>query len=530
MAAHRYWRLLITANNGDTAFTVVGELGLLDADYLPLTGLGTASASTTQGSQTAALGFDGDPNTYWESLINEPPPHWLAYDFGTGNAEEVAVATITADRDDERMPKDFEVQFSDDGLAWTTDTSFTGETEWDADNNELRGYGLAAAPPGDTRVSKAVAQVSTQFFAQAQVAKVFAQVTAQHASKARASKLTAQVAGAYPVLNYLAATLQETLRDGTYDYTNLTADTLQVHRLGAVHKGRALYVRARPRIGESYPTARFRALLYAAKSDGTPGALLQLSNEATGLVDGGFLDLVFPGQPKIGFGNYYVGIWSDSNVQLRGESVSLAEEQSTVFGGDPGTVFSGAPPASSDAPYLELFISQTAQTRQVGGPSGQQAADEALLAADTMRLGLFYNLQQTTYEAAAFETRESSANGQYRVVVYSEAGVLMAESQTCTGAVSAGPNVTTFASPLPLSAGLYYVGVVSDIGWDVALVPGGTDGTAPQEVAATFGSPPSDLTGATSATDAPVVSLLQQASLPIVPALKSPLLQVWAGI
>jgi len=56
-------------------------------------------------------------------------------------------------------PKDFSIQYSDDGTNWTTDTSFTGETLWQT--GEVRDFLLTGAVAGHTFWRVAIATVNS---------------------------------------------------------------------------------------------------------------------------------------------------------------------------------------------------------------------------------------------------------------------------------------------------------------------------------------------------------------------------------
>lgn len=135
MAAHRYWRIAITANNGN-ASTCLLTVRFFDAsifDEITISG-GTASASTTySGTYSADKAIDGDTHTGWNNAADMPC--WWQYDFGSGNEKTIAGVGIQAvyvagGFISSVAPKDFALQWSDDGTSWTSLISTSNQTVW----------------------------------------------------------------------------------------------------------------------------------------------------------------------------------------------------------------------------------------------------------------------------------------------------------------------------------------------------------------------------------------------------------------
>ena len=129
---HRYWRINITAVNGNLTSVSLANLELYTA--IPGANIasgGTASASSVfAGIYVASLAFNSQLNDFWNSAAGAP--QWLAYDFGAGN-EKAIVSVGLHGRDGpaaDQMPKDFDVQYSDNGSTWTTEWSVTNQTSW----------------------------------------------------------------------------------------------------------------------------------------------------------------------------------------------------------------------------------------------------------------------------------------------------------------------------------------------------------------------------------------------------------------
>jgi hypothetical protein len=141
VAAHRHWRLYVTANGG-SPYTSILELELLESVGGPdVTTPGMlATASSNYGAQVPAFAIEDTPldaSKYWESGGTSPPV-WLAVDLGAGNAKDIRGLTLRASVWVNETPKDFALQWSDDGLAWTTVQSWAGEVGWSS--GEFRAF------------------------------------------------------------------------------------------------------------------------------------------------------------------------------------------------------------------------------------------------------------------------------------------------------------------------------------------------------------------------------------------------------
>lgn len=146
MAAHLYWRLNISANNGGTTIAVA-ELAMYTAGAASssTTG-GTASASTTTGSQTASLAFDGSVSTYWQSTGTSAT---LQYQFAS--AVDIAAYAVTS-QSLTLAPLSWTLDWSDDGASWTTADTVSKQKDWGrytATANETR-YFTTGANAGGT--------------------------------------------------------------------------------------------------------------------------------------------------------------------------------------------------------------------------------------------------------------------------------------------------------------------------------------------------------------------------------------------
>lgn len=119
-AGHRYWRYYITERHDSFAIYIgIHETEMRAVAGGPdITGSGTAIASSyyTEGTE-AAKAVDNSTDTKWTAFYD--PGVWWGMDFGT--PVSVAEFTISNGADQPtRMPKAFQLQWSDDGSAWTT--------------------------------------------------------------------------------------------------------------------------------------------------------------------------------------------------------------------------------------------------------------------------------------------------------------------------------------------------------------------------------------------------------------------------
>lgn len=131
MAAHRYWRIYCTADqgNGNENYCSIGTIELhTSIGGAAITG-GTASADSTLGAFAASNAFDAGATTMWISGSGAYP-HWIAYDYGAGNEKDIVEFAILGRTDNVlyayQSPRDFQLQYSNDGSDWSTLYTITG--------------------------------------------------------------------------------------------------------------------------------------------------------------------------------------------------------------------------------------------------------------------------------------------------------------------------------------------------------------------------------------------------------------------
>lgn len=141
---YRYYRLLISENNGGTIYVGTHTLQLratIGGPDLPTTKGGTATASSTgHPSYPPEDAFDGDSGTGWLGNKTDLPVAWLQFDFGAGNEQvvvEYAVGEYPASTQRAgRSCRAWVLQGSHDGTAWDDLHTVAEQTGWTA--GELR--------------------------------------------------------------------------------------------------------------------------------------------------------------------------------------------------------------------------------------------------------------------------------------------------------------------------------------------------------------------------------------------------------
>lgn len=136
-SGHRYWRVF-DLDGQNTGYFAIAELEMMEeAGGSNL----TSTAFTIEGGERSGFeavnAFDGivAGNNAWGYDRTSSPEGfepWVGQDFGDGNAKEIVEIAISA-RDDvfaNQTPKDFDVQYSDDGTNWVTALSVVGEPNW----------------------------------------------------------------------------------------------------------------------------------------------------------------------------------------------------------------------------------------------------------------------------------------------------------------------------------------------------------------------------------------------------------------
>lgn len=156
---YRWYRLYITANNGDT-YTGLNELLLRETpggtDYPapptnvitnPTDALTAASANSFYFANPPAQAFDQDYGSLMSWYNNgDGTPCWLKYDLGAGNETVVREFGIVRAPGEEvvanRWPQNFQLQGSNDDSTWDVLKTVTGQVGWSSDPYQVRLYSV----------------------------------------------------------------------------------------------------------------------------------------------------------------------------------------------------------------------------------------------------------------------------------------------------------------------------------------------------------------------------------------------------
>jgi hypothetical protein len=146
MAAHRYWRIYITAVcgnigvglNGATTPCAIAEVELrASLGGADETGSGTASALISDGGAPPANAVDNDTGTNWGTSFLGPMPVWWKYDFGAGNDKDIVEVALRCPTQPQWTPRDFLIEYSDDDSAWSPLYTIENYTNWDTSGFKL---------------------------------------------------------------------------------------------------------------------------------------------------------------------------------------------------------------------------------------------------------------------------------------------------------------------------------------------------------------------------------------------------------
>ncbi|MCY1285741.1 hypothetical protein D9M68_19540 [compost metagenome] len=138
----KHYRIII-ATVGSGAYAQMSEVELLDSNGIDL--LDPATTITNQSSAYGGATFlanrlvDNDPSTKWTSngiVANE----WVTFELPT-EATPVSLTMKEGANESYRMPMNFQIQTSQDGIVWTTVKYVSGQSAWG--NGEKRTYTLS---------------------------------------------------------------------------------------------------------------------------------------------------------------------------------------------------------------------------------------------------------------------------------------------------------------------------------------------------------------------------------------------------
>lgn len=133
MSGHAYWRVYVTDNNGAGLISIPElQFRTIAGEYqLPFGGTSVYGTQNGSGNpdNLADAAFDGNAGSKWTSAGNVPD--YLGYHFPTAIAPvQVSILGPIAANGPTFAPKNFTIDWSDNGTSWNTVASITNQTAW----------------------------------------------------------------------------------------------------------------------------------------------------------------------------------------------------------------------------------------------------------------------------------------------------------------------------------------------------------------------------------------------------------------
>lgn len=136
MPGYRYWRIYVTATNGD-AYLAIQEMEMATSPggaNVASNGMPTWQSSSYGGGDPFAAAFNGSflssPGCLWLT-DGKPMPQWGSIDLGSQVVlQEVRMQCQNWGGGPGRAPKNFVIQGSNDNSTWTDVRAFAGVSSW----------------------------------------------------------------------------------------------------------------------------------------------------------------------------------------------------------------------------------------------------------------------------------------------------------------------------------------------------------------------------------------------------------------
>lgn len=151
MSAKRYWRLLFTGN--DPSRAALSEVEMKESGVDQITTSNSNSSGNTVGRDVfydASLATNDTlfSDTFMLQPLDGSKQGWIAADFGAGNQKLIDQVTVSSTNNSYYSSvlriTDVAIQWSDDGVSWTTTDTYSGLT-WVV--NETKTFSVTAPPP-----------------------------------------------------------------------------------------------------------------------------------------------------------------------------------------------------------------------------------------------------------------------------------------------------------------------------------------------------------------------------------------------
>lgn len=137
----RYWRLLVMGANG-SSFVEINEIFMKETDGGPYVQGGGTDIIRSSQAVAAFYAFDNGfygPSTAWRSAGNPAvTPEYIGKDFNNyaPNVKTIRIVEVKAGSNTSAAPKDFDLQYSHNNVAWVSVIEVRGSENWTA--NETR--------------------------------------------------------------------------------------------------------------------------------------------------------------------------------------------------------------------------------------------------------------------------------------------------------------------------------------------------------------------------------------------------------
>jgi hypothetical protein len=130
---YSFWRLYVTANDGDTDYTSLSELELIVGGSNVIATATSSANSSSDGGSDANAAKDNDQNTEWVTASGSAVPSWVA--FGFASPITVSAYALRSQRVvTGRTPTMFKLQGNNSGTGpsetWIDVDSVTGSSGW----------------------------------------------------------------------------------------------------------------------------------------------------------------------------------------------------------------------------------------------------------------------------------------------------------------------------------------------------------------------------------------------------------------
>ena len=198
MSAHAYWRINITAiQSPGPYFTEVCELQFREEAGTPQQATGGSpvfsSQYATSGNLSASAAFDGNATSTNWLTPGASGPAYIGYHFATSkDIKEVALTACNTGDPNSRSwyaPKNFTIDFSDDGSAWTTIATVTNQTNWVyTPTPDTRLFATVEAPANAVKVSQETGEVLYQSTPNARISQEVSETIYQISPALRTSQ------------------------------------------------------------------------------------------------------------------------------------------------------------------------------------------------------------------------------------------------------------------------------------------------------------------------------------------------------